>query len=66
MNKKSTIFMELGTVLGMAIALVFTIIFVYIIKQYTNTVPFLFIGFAIIGRVIGYGLDTIVNKSNNH
>lgn len=64
MNKKSTIFMELGTVLGMAIALVFTIVFVYFIDKYTETVPFLFIGFAIIGRLIGFGLDTIVNKAN--
>lgn len=62
MKEKSSIFMTLGTALGLAIAII-----IFAINFFTSTVSswaaIWFIVFAFAGRIIGYGLDRIVDRS---
>lgn len=62
MEERSSTFMTLGTALGMLIALIISGILMFAVGNYENAIPFLFIGFGIVFRVIGYGLDRIVDK----
>ena len=62
MEEKSSTFMTLGTALGMLIALIISAVLMFAVGKYENTIPFLFIGFGIVFRIIGYGLDRIVDK----
>lgn len=62
MEEKSSTFMSLGTALGMLIALLVSFVLMFVIKGYESTIPFLFIGLAVVFRIIGYGLDRIVDK----
>ena len=63
MKEKSSVFMTLGTAVGLTIA---AIIFVigFVNKETSSWSALWFIVFAFIGRVIGYGLDRIVDKNN--
>ncbi|MFV0393482.1 MAG: hypothetical protein ACK5LC_03660 [Coprobacillaceae bacterium] len=62
MEEKSSTFMTLGTALGMIIALVISFVLMFIIQDYTAFIPFIFIGFAMIFRIIGYGLDRFMDR----
>lgn len=67
MKENSTIFMTLGTAIGLATAIIIFII--GFINNNTDSWSALwFVVFAFIGRIIGYGLDRIVDKSKqkNH
>lgn len=65
MEKKSSTFMILGTVLGMLIAFIISFILFFFVKKYNELIPFLFLGLGFLFRFIGYGLDRIVDKKNN-
>ena len=64
MEEKSSIFMTLGTALGLAIAII--IFLVGFVNDNTSSWTALwFIVLAFIGRIIGYGLDRIADKSKH-
>lgn len=62
MEQKSSTFMTLGTGLGMLIALIITFL-IFLFDWFIGWVPFLFLGFGFLGRLIGYGLDRIVDRN---
>lgn len=63
MKGKSSIFMSLGSVVGLAIAI---LIFVaqYLDNNVSSWTALWFIVFTFIGRIIGYGLDRIVDRNS--
>ena len=63
MEEKSTIFMNLGTSLGLAIGIIY-FAFQYFFGSVSSWMALIFLITALIGRVIGYGLDRIVNKNS--
>ena len=63
MKEKSSVFMTLGTAVGLTIAVIIFVIG-FVNKETSSWSALWFIVFAFIGRVIGYGLDRIVDKNN--
>ena len=59
MKEKSSVFMTLGPAVGLTIAVIG-----FVNKETSSWSALWFIVFAFIGRVIGYGLDRIVDKNN--
>ena len=74
MKEKSSVFMTLGTAVGLTIAVIIFVIG-FVNKETSSWSALWFIVFAFIGRVIGYGLDhcfffffncRIKNNQKNH
>lgn len=63
MKEKSSVFMSLGTAVGLVIAIIIFVIG-FFNNQTSSWSALLFIVLAFIGRIIGYGLDRIVDKKN--
>ncbi|WP_294578008.1 hypothetical protein [uncultured Thomasclavelia sp.] len=62
MEEKSSVFMTLGTALGLLVAIVYFII-QFATSSVSSWMAVIFLAGALIGRVIGYGLDRIVDSS---
>lgn len=63
MNKKSTVFMELGGPLGMALGLVIAVILFFLKIINLNIGLIIVVVLMLLGRIIGYFLDQIVNRN---
>lgn len=62
MEEKSTIFMNLGTSLGLGIGIIY-FVFQYVFGSVSSWMALIFLTTALIGRFIGYGLDRIVDNN---
>lgn len=62
-NSNKNIFMSTLTALGMLIGIIISLILIFIVNKYTNWAALIVLACALIGRMIGYIFDKIVEKS---
>ncbi len=61
MKEKSSIFMTYGMVLGMIIGVIITVFILIFANEYSYLFPVILLAFGILFRIIGYGLDRMMD-----
>ncbi|MFQ6794061.1 hypothetical protein [Thomasclavelia sp.] len=65
MEERSSVFMNLGTAIGLLGAIIYFII-QFAFSTVSSWMALIFFVAAFVGRIIGYGLDRIVDKNKKH